>query len=436
MVVADGRQRPPGVGGAGDDLLVHAALFVAGNVQAPLQGEPGHETGDGLWVLANLVVEPAFEIAGDLDVHRGIDRGDHLSLGIDAGMEEPGQDVVFVGGQDQAADGKAHPLGIPAGEDVAEIARGDGELDPGGAGGVHDPESGEKVIDDLAQHPGPVDGVDGAQGMGVLERQVVEQRLHQELAVVKAAFHGQVEDIVVEHRSHLPLLQGADAAFGVHDENPDARLSADAGDGGGTGVAAGGGQDVQAAVPFLQDFLEQAAEKLQGDVLEGQRGAVEQLQHVHGAGRPDGGHVGMCKRRIGTGDQLAQAGFGDVIGEQADDFEGEIGVVEVFPFLEAVGHGRDAVGNEQAAVAGQPGHDGILESQGRLRASRADVADGFHSRDVTRRKGGTQAIRRAGGNRGSLRDGPRVREERSRSPGTARRGTDRTGRSSPGLRNG
>jgi hypothetical protein len=164
----------------------------------------------------------------------------------------------------------------------------------GGARGIHDPEGGVEVIDDLAENPRPVDGIDGAQGMGVLERQVVEQRLHQELAGVKAAFHGQVEDVVVEHRSHLPLLEGADAAFGVHDEDPDARLSADAGDGGGAGIAAGGGQDVEAAVAFLQDFLEQAAEKLQGDVLEGQRGAVEQSSTCMGPTVRTGGTSGCA----------------------------------------------------------------------------------------------------------------------------------------------
>ena len=378
VVAADGGEGAAGVGGAGDDFGVEGAVFGEGDGEAAFEGELGHEAADGLGVLAELVEEPAFEIAGDLDVHGGVDGGHDLALGVDAGVVEAGEDVVFVGGEDEASDGEAHALGVPAGEDVAEVAGGDGELDGAGAGGFHDAEGGIEIVDDLAEDAGPVDGVDGAEGVGVLEGEVVEEGFHEELAVVEAAVDGEVEDVVVEDGRHLPFLEGADAALGVHDEDADAVLAADAGDGGGAGIAAGGGEDIEAAPAFLEDFGEEAAEELEGDVLEGEGGAMEEFEDVDVADGADGGDFGMGERGVGGGEEGAEAFFGDVVGEEAYDFEGEVGIVEVAPIVEEGGDVGDAVGDEEAAVAGEAGHDGVLEGEGRLGAAGADVADWVH----------------------------------------------------------
>ena len=392
VVAADGGEGAAGIGRAGDDFGVEGAFMGHGDGEAAFDGELGHELADGLGVLAELVEEPAFEIAGDLDVHGGVDGGDDLAFGVDAGIVEASEDVVFVGGEDEAADGEAHALGVPAGEDVAEVSGGDGELDGASAGGIHDAEGGMEIVDDLAEDAGPVDGVDGAEGVCVLEGEVVEEGFHEELAVVEAAVDGEIEDVVVEDGGHLAFLEWGDAALWVHDEDADALLAADARDGGGAGIAAGGGEDVEAALAFLEDFGEEAAEELEGDVLEGEGGAMEEFEDVDVADVADGGDFWVGERGVGGGEERAQAVLGEVVGEEADDFEGEVGVVEVAPIVEEGGDVGDAVGDEEAAVACEAGHDGVLEREGRLGAAGADVADWVHGGVYI--KGGRGGIKR------------------------------------------
>ena len=67
------------------------------------------------------------------------------------------------------------------------------------------------VVDDLASDPRPVDRVDRRQRIAVAEREVVEQRLHQVLAVVEGAFDGDVVDVGRQHGRHLPALHLGDA---------------------------------------------------------------------------------------------------------------------------------------------------------------------------------------------------------------------------------
>ena len=400
VVALDGGERALRVGRAGDDFEIHVPGRIARNGHAAFQREPGHQAGDFLGILADLVVEPALEVAGDLDVHGGVDGGDDLALGVDARVEEPGEDVVLVRGEDQPADGQAHALGVPARENVAEIAGGHRELDLRRAGFLAHPEGGEEVVHDLAEDARPVDGIDRAQRVRVLERQVAEQGLHDELAVVEAALDRQVEHVGVEDGRHLALLQVADAAVRMHDEDVDALLAAHAADGGGARVAAGGREDVEAAVAFFEDFLEQAAEELEGDVLEGQGGTVEELEDMEMAHLAHGADVGMGEGAVGRGDQFLQAGFGDVVGEQADDFKGQFGIIEILPGVQLGGDIGDAVGDEQAAVAGKAGHDGILERERRLGAAGADVADRFHNSPGIYRPGAGpwQAFRGGGWN--------------------------------------
>lgn len=67
------------------------------------------------------------------------------------------EDVVDVGRDDQPRDGKAHAGGDIAGEDVAEIARGNGEGDL--AIGRAEADRGVEEVHDLRHQPGPVDRV-------------------------------------------------------------------------------------------------------------------------------------------------------------------------------------------------------------------------------------------------------------------------------------
>ena len=82
---------------------------------------------------------------------------------------------------------------------------------------------------------------------------------------------------------HLAALHLGDAALGIEDEDVDGVAVAAGLDGRRAGVARGGADDGDAPAPLLQRMVEERAEQLQGIVLEGERGPVEQLQ------QPDSG---------------------------------------------------------------------------------------------------------------------------------------------------
>jgi hypothetical protein len=176
-----------------------------------------HQPGSGGAVALAQIEQQALEIAGNLDIHAGAERrldrgGLHL-----AAVEEPGQDIVAVGADDEPGDVQPHRPRRIAGIDVAEIARGHGEH--------HrpvrraEPERGVKIIDDLGHHPSPVDRVHRRQVHLVAERGVVEHRLQQILAIVESAVDGDVVDVGRLDRGHLPPLDLGDPALGMQDED-------------------------------------------------------------------------------------------------------------------------------------------------------------------------------------------------------------------------
>ena len=178
--------------------------------------------------------------------------------------------------------------------------------------------------------------------MRVLEREVGEERLHDALRVVERPGERDVEDVVVQDARHLQLLHGRDAPRGMEDEDADALAAAQAVDGGGAGVAGGGDDDVELAAALAEDVLEEVAEELQREVLERERGAVEELQQVHGAGGADGRDLGAgpglvgggrdgAERRVGLADDRAKVVRRDVVREEPDRLEGQVGVGEAGP---------------------------------------------------------------------------------------------------------
>ncbi len=80
-------------------------------------------------VAADGVVQEPLEIGGNLDVHRGGETRGHRRHPVFAGGEKAVQDVVLVGGDSERRDRHSHLLEQPAGQDVAEIAGRDHELD-------------------------------------------------------------------------------------------------------------------------------------------------------------------------------------------------------------------------------------------------------------------------------------------------------------------
>ena len=271
---------------------------------------------------------------------------------------------------------RQQPAGHVAGEDVAEVAGGHGEVHTGAAV-VAQLEVGVHVVDHLGEHPRPVDRVDRAQPVLVAEGEVVEQFLDDGLGVVEGAAHGDVEHVRVKHGGHLQGLDGTGAAVRMEDEDVDALLAAHPGNGGAAGIAGGGAEDVHEAAGAGEHVLEQVAEQLQGHVLEGERRPVEQFEDVQVAHRPHRRHLRVAEGGAAALDQLLEVGARDVVDEQRQDLQGQVLVGQPLPAVQpGLIHGRQPLGQEQAAVAGQAHHDRILETERLDAAASADVAHG------------------------------------------------------------
>ncbi|SVJ78826.1 Uncharacterised protein [Klebsiella pneumoniae] len=235
---------------------------------------------------------------------------------------------------------------------------------------------GMEVVDDLGHDPRPVDRVHRYQAGTLEEALVGEAGLDHLLAVVEVAFDGDVVDVVAEDGGHLPALHLGHAVVRVHDEDVDVVATAAAFDGRGAGIAGGGPHDHHALAALGQHMVEQAAEQLQGEVLEGQGRAVEQLQHPFVAVQlAQRRHCVMGEDAIGFLEDLLEVGIGDAAGdERAHHPEGQLVVGQADPGGDLLeGEAWQVFRDVEAAVAGQAGEEDIFEVQGGRLAAGADV---------------------------------------------------------------
>lgn len=186
-------------------------------------------------------------------------------------------------------------------------------------------------------------------------------------------------NVGVKHRGHLSLLDGADLALGVHNEHADVFLASETIDSSRAGVTTGRTHNSQvfpllarfilALVPANKEVLEQVTQELQGNILESESRAVEQLQQVEvlflieGC---DGNNVVGAECSIALSNDLLQIGFGDLIARdvEGEDLEGEILEGEVPPFgLPVGGKGRNFFGDEETTIGGETLQDDIFEGK-------------------------------------------------------------------------
>ena len=195
---------------------------------------------------------------------------------------------------------------------------------------------------------------------------IVEHVLEQGLAGIEIAFDRQRMHVFLVRCGHLLALHVRHAAIGKQDEHVHIVEAAKRLDRGGPGIARRGADDGHTLAAPGQGCLKQLADQLHGEILEGKRRPVKQLQQemirpqLHQR-RPRG----VAKALIGALDDAGQVLVGETVAdERAHDPKRNL-------FIGAPGQGgnlglaqgRDGLGQIQPAVAGQPGQHRLLKVQ-------------------------------------------------------------------------
>ena len=241
-------------------------------------------------------------------------------------------------------------MGEQSGGEVAVVARGHAKEDvlpqhvhsAGIVGGLRDPAR-------------DVDGVGAGEGARGLELGVEEGLLDHGLAVVKGTVDLQGLHVAADRRELL-LLDFADAAFRVQQDDVDAVDVVKALGDGAASVSAGGHQDGDLLVAEVGDG---AGQEAGADVFEGERGAVEEFEGVSPVVGFDEG-----EREVhGLGADALEVGtFHGAFGVGPNDFRGEVMRLRVL-----IAHPRfqgehgDVIRKVEAVVGRKSAQDGLVE---------------------------------------------------------------------------
>ena len=157
---------------------------------------------------------------------------------------------------------------------------------------------------------------------------MVEQSLHQRLAVVEGAFDRERVHVVVVRRGHHPALHVGNAAVRKQNEQVSPLAAAERLNRRATGIPGGGDHDGGALAPRRQRVIHQPRQQLHGHVLEGERRAVEQLkQEGARAELGERRHRRMPERAVGLAREPRQIRLGDrVANERANHLDRHLGV--------------------------------------------------------------------------------------------------------------
>ena len=312
---------------------------------------------------------------------------------IDAGADKVRQDVIGIGSAEQLVDGHTHALGVVTGQNVAEVAGGDAEidlvahlnvaaLDQLGIGG--------HIVDDLRQNAAPVDGVGRGQEIAAA-RQLCPQSFIREdgldtgLGVVEVAHHSAYIDVAALLGHHLQLLNLRDAVLGVEHHNPGAVHIAEALQGRLAGVAGGSHQNAGGLLltGLAQGRRQQIGQHLQGHILKGAGGTVPQLQKMGlVVGGVNGRHrcvVKLAGNGVGLGGILRQLLLGELVQIGFHDLDGPLLVGHAHHGLQVLRRqGGDGLRQKQAAVAAQTLDNGLGGGVAEGGISGADVLHGHY----------------------------------------------------------
>ena len=359
----------------GDEKMAQLVKLGSLQMKRPCGAELGHEPRHPLGFAPADLEQEALEIARKLNVHARAGSGNHAPRLENPRRENARQTVIEVRGNNEARDRQAHAARRVTCENITEI--------PGGHGERHRPigraqrHRGGEVIDDLGEDAGPVDGVDAGEIEAVAKAHVAEQRLHQSLAVVEGAFDGDVVHVALHRRGHLPPLHVAHPAFRVQDEDVDGVEPTKGFNGGGAGIAGGGADHRGAAAVALQRAVHQPRHHLHGQVLEGERRPMEQLEQPRArCDLPQRRHGGMVEAGISLFQHGFEVGESRVVRKiRRHHLIGGLGIIEAGKSGDGISvELRPGLRHVQPAVAGKAGQKRPFEEKRRRLTPCADIS--------------------------------------------------------------
>ena len=178
------------------------------------------------------------------------------------------------------------------------------------------------------------------------------------LAIVKGAANFEGGDVFAE-RGELFFLGFADALGGIKNDDANAGNAEKTVSNGATGVAGSGDEHGELAIFAANEIAHQAGHKTRAKILEGQRGAVEQLENVQRGGERNELHGKID----GFGDDLPENFFGHIRrGERTHDAETNFRERQAAKFLEFLGSmagdfRRACKGRRREPGRGEPRHE-------------------------------------------------------------------------------
>ena len=245
--------------------------------------EPPPQIADDFGIAPDDVEHVALEVRCLRDVHRRARRRVRLRGRrgpIAARAEEFVEHVVLVGREDQPPDRQPHLPRDMTGEDVAEIAGRHREVDRR-LRRSRDREIALEVVDDLRGDARPVDRVDGADRVARLEFRVGADRLDDVLAIVEHALDREIVDVGIGERKHLRRLERAHPPLRRQHEHARCHACRASRIRRSCRCRPRSAPRMLSSARLREHVLEQVAQELQRDVLEGERRAVRHVQQVH-----------------------------------------------------------------------------------------------------------------------------------------------------------
>jgi len=186
-------------------------------------------------------------------------------------------DVVSIGGRNEARNGQTNAFSEDARGEIAEITTGDGD-DERNRSDRQLAICGD-MIKHLRKQAAHVDGICGREKRALIELLVGEGLLDQTLAVVESALDFESSDVLTKC-GELLLLGGANPFGRIKNHDADAGDAEKSVSDGAAGVPRSGDKDGERARFAADEITHETRHESRAEILEGERGAVEKLENV------------------------------------------------------------------------------------------------------------------------------------------------------------